>query len=131
MNVVLAAIAGIVFAIGLVISGMTDPARILGFLAFEDITLMFVMGGAIAVLAPVARFAKRSVFTPEQSAIDARLVGGAAIFGVGWGLSGYCPGPALVSVGASIDTGIFVLCVVAGIALTRRITSTYRPAAPR
>ena len=121
MNVVLAAIAGIVFAIGLVISGMTSPSRIIGFLAFEDITLMFVMAGAIAVYAPVVRLVKRSVFTPAQSALDARLVGGAAIFGVGWGLSGYCPGPALVSVGASIDTGIFVLCVIAGIALTRRV----------
>lgn len=121
MNALVAAIAGVVFALGLVVSDMTDPSRILGFLAFEDFTLAFVMAGAIAVFAPAARLVRRTVHAPAQQAIDARLVIGSAIFGVGWGLSGYCPGPALVSVGASIATGVFVLAVVAGIAVARRI----------
>jgi uncharacterized membrane protein YedE/YeeE len=119
VNALVAAVAGVVFAIGLVVSDMTDPSRILGFLSFEDFTLAFVMAGAIAVYAPAARLVRRTVHAPAQQAIDARLVIGSAIFGVGWGLSGYCPGPALVSVGASISTGVFVLAVVAGIAITR------------
>ena len=123
MTVLFAALAGIVFAIGLLIADMTSPARILAFLDVSgswDGTLMFVMAGAIAVYAPIARLAKgRLRHAPAQDAIDKRLVVGAAIFGVGWGLSGYCPGPALVSVGASIDTGVFVLAVIAGIALAR------------
>ena len=116
--------AGVVFALGLVLSGMTSPANVIGFL---DVTgawngsLLVVMAAAIAVYAPVARLT-RAKHPPPQQAIDARLVGGAAIFGVGWGLAGYCPGPAIVSVGASIDTGIFVLAMIAGIALAKRVS---------
>jgi uncharacterized membrane protein YedE/YeeE len=119
---VTAAIAGIVFAIGLIVSDMTSPARVIGFLDVTgnwDPTLAFVMAGAIAAFAPAARLVRRQVFWPSEKAIDLRLVAGAAIFGVGWGLSGYCPGPALVSVGSSIDTGIFVLAMIAGIAIAR------------
>ena len=126
MSVLAAAVAGVVFAIGLVVSDMTSPSRIIGFLSFEDFTLAFVMAGAIAVYAPAARLVRKRVFSPAQEAIDAPLVIGSAIFGVGWGLSGYCPGPALVSVGSSIATGVFVIAVVAGIALAR----TYRRASP-
>jgi len=80
-----------------------------------------VMAGAIAVYAPVARNMRgRSNITwPSERAIDVRLVGGAVLFGIGWGLSGYCPGPALVSLGASIDVGVFVVAMLAGIALVR------------
>ena len=113
MNALLAAVAGVVFAIGLVVSDMTSPSRIIGFLSFEDFTLAFVMAGAIAVYAPVARLVRKTVH--EQQAIDARLVIGSAIFGVGWGLSGYCPGPALVSVGGSIETGVFVVALIVGL----------------
>lgn len=125
MTRLLAGFAGVVFALGLVISGMTSPARVRGFLDVTgdwDITLLFVMAAAIAVYAPVARLARdRLPATP--TVIDAKLVGGAAIFGVGWGLAGYCPGPALVSVGAALETGLFVLAMIAGIAIARyRIT---------
>lgn len=115
MNVLLAAVAGVVFALGLVVSDMTSPSRIIGFLSLEDFTLAFVMAGAIAVYAPVARLVRKRVPGPGQQAIDVRLVIGSAIFGVGWGLSGYCPGPALVSVGGSIETGIFVVAMIVGL----------------
>ncbi|MDQ3333651.1 MAG: hypothetical protein M4D80_00595 [Myxococcota bacterium] len=121
MSALLAALAGVVFAIGLVVSDMTSPSRIIDFLAFEDWTLAFVMAGAIAVYAPAVRLVRKTVHWPTHQAIDARLVIGSAIFGIGWGLSGYCPGPALVSVGASIATGVFVLAMIAGMAIARRI----------
>lgn len=125
MNVLLAFVAGVVFAVGLVLSDMTSPARVVGFLDVTggwDATLAFVMAGAIAVYAPVVRLTRgRTAHLPAQTAIDKRLVAGAAIFGVGWGLSGYCPGPALVSVGSSIDVGIFVVAMIGGIALARRL----------
>ena len=124
MKTALAFVAGVIFALGLAIADMTSPARIIDFLDVTgawDPTLMFVMAGAIAVFMPVVRMSHgRAVHRPKQTSIDARLVGGAAIFGVGWGLSGYCPGPALVSVGASFATGAFVLAMIAGIAIARR-----------
>jgi uncharacterized membrane protein YedE/YeeE len=125
MKPVLAVLAGVIFALGLVIADMTSPARVIGFLDITgswDPTLAFVMAGAIAVLAPIAHRARnRPVHWPTQSAIDARLVGGSMIFGIGWGLSGYCPGPALVSVGATFATGLFVLAMILGVAVARRI----------
>ena len=131
----IAALAGIVFAIGLVVSGMTSPSRVIGFLDVSgdwDMTLAFVMAAAIGVYAPIAHVARHRLrHPPKQAPIDARLVGGAAIFGVGWGLSGYCPGPALVSVGASIETGVFVLAMIAGIAIARRFTSLRSSSASR
>jgi uncharacterized membrane protein YedE/YeeE len=110
MRMLSAAAFGLLFGLGLLVSGMTDPARIMGFL---DVTgawnpaLMFVMVGAIAVAAPAFALARRSGLTvwdepiqlPDRSRIDLRLIGGAAIFGVGWGLSGICPGPGVVLVG--------------------------------
>jgi uncharacterized membrane protein YedE/YeeE len=127
---ILAALAGIIFALGLAIADMTSPSRVVGFLDVTgawDPTLAFVMLGAIAVYAPFVRLAKRrNVFWPTETAIDARLVIGAAIFGVGWGLSGYCPGPALVSVGGAIQTGAFVLAMIAGIAVTSKYLSRAR-----
>lgn len=119
----IAFVAGTVFAIGLVIAGMTSPANLIAFFdVFGDWSpaLLIVMAAAIAVYAPVARFG-RLRHPPGPRAIDARLVAGAAIFGVGWGLAGYCPAPALVSVGAHIETGIFVLAMIAGIAIARRV----------
>ena len=124
MKTALAVLAGAIFALGLAIADMTSPARIIGFLDVTgawDPTLMFVMVAAIAVYVPAVRLSKRrAVHWPKQTAIDLRLVGGSAIFGIGWGLSGYCPGPAIVSVGASFATGLFVLAMIAGIALARR-----------
>jgi uncharacterized membrane protein YedE/YeeE len=124
MKTALAVLAGAIFALGLAIADMTSPARIIGFLDVTgtwDPTLMFVMVAAIAMYLPAVRLSKqRAVHWPKQTAIDLRLVGGSAIFGIGWGLSGYCPGPAIVSVGASFATGLFVLAMIAGIAIARR-----------
>lgn len=109
MQLLVAAIAGFVFSAGLVISGMTDPAKVINFLDFSgtwDPSLAFVMGGAITVAFPAFQWAKRARKSAENSRfqlptrtdIDRPLVVGSALFGLGWGLSGYCPGPALVSV---------------------------------
>lgn len=105
-------LGGAVFGIGLAISGMTQPAKIVGFFDFFgswDPSLAFVMLGALLVYTPVYRWAVRtwqrpiwapSFTLPTRRDIDGRLVVGSAIFGVGWGLGGYCPGPAFTSVGA-------------------------------
>ncbi|CAN5875283.1 YeeE/YedE family protein [soil metagenome] len=126
-----AAYAGVVFAFGLVVSGMTDPHRITAFLAVGghwDPTLAFVMIGAIGVHAPLAyviRRRRRPVFEPvlhlpQRANFDVPLIVGAAVFGVGWGLSGYCPGPALVSLGtAAMPAIVFIGAMIGGIAITR------------
>ena len=112
MKNVIAFVSGILFAAGLCISGMTEPMKVQNFLDFSgrwDPSLAFVMGGAILVHLGAAQWAKQArkpivalrFVWPEETAIDSRLVLGAALFGVGWGLSGYCPGPALVSIGAA------------------------------
>ena len=128
---VVAAISGAVFALGLVISGMTDPGRVTAFLDVTghwDPTLAFVMGGAILVHAPLARLVRRRgapVFDskfhlPERKKIEPRLVIGAGLFGIGWGLSGYCPGPALASLGtAATPLLVFLAAMVGGIAITK------------
>lgn len=118
---------GLIFGIGLVISGMADPAKVLNFLDLAgmwDPSLAFVMAGAIAVAAPgyalvlrrAAPLRAERFDLPKTSPVDARLIGGAAIFGLGWGLSGLCPGPAIVSVPLG-SAGIFpfVGAMLAGI----------------
>lgn len=103
-----AGLAGVLFALGLGLGGMTDPAKVVGFLDVAgrwDPSLAFVMAGALgtyALLRPLILRRTRPVlaerFAPlPQAAVDGRLVSGAALFGIGWGMSGYCPGPALVS----------------------------------
>jgi uncharacterized membrane protein YedE/YeeE len=105
---VLALVCGAVFAAGLAISGMTQPSKVTGFLDLTgawDPSLAFVMVGAIGVHAVFVRIAKKRArpfladeFSwPTRTRVEPRLVAGAALFGVGWGLSGFCPGPALVS----------------------------------
>lgn len=128
---VLAALAGALFAIGLTVGGMTIPAKVTGFLDIGgawDPQLAFVMAGAIAVYASLLRIIRRRpaplvadrFHWPTASAIDARLIGGAALFGVGWGLSGYCPGPALISlVGGGSGAIVFVIAMIVGIAVVR------------
>lgn len=129
MKLLMAFIAGLVFGIGLIVSGMTDPAKVLGFLDLAgrwDPSLAFVMAGAILVGLVGFRLARRRVRSllgdpiswPGATQIDRRLVLGGALFGVGWGLAGYCPGPAI----ASLATGnskplIFTAAMVAGMAL--------------
>ena len=129
----LAMLAGALFALGLALGGMTIPARVTGFLTIGgtwDPGLAFVMIGAIAVYAPLLRLIRRCsapllaerFHWPTATAIDTRLVVGSAIFGVGWGLSGYCPGPALVSLAAGgAPVAVFVAAMLAGCALGRRL----------
>lgn len=141
MKLVAAAVAGALFALGLVLSGMTDPAKVIGFLDVGgawDPALAFVMAAAIGVYAPVAWLAKQRrhpVFDlrfhlPTESRIDRRLLAGAAIFGVGWGLSGYCPGPALVSITSGTGALGFVVAMVLGIGLARLLRAPRSPDRP-
>ena len=144
MNAVLASFgAGVVFALGLGLAGMTQPAKVFGFLnvfGTWDPSLAFVMGGAIAVHAVAVRLAAgrpapilaERFSGPTRTAIDGRLLGGAALFGVGWGLGGYCPGPAIVSL-ASLDLAPIVVVVgmIAGmLAHDLRASSTAPVSAP-
>jgi uncharacterized membrane protein YedE/YeeE len=129
-----AGVAGLVLGVGLLVSGMTQPSKVLGFLDFAgdwDPSLAFVMAGAVFVHALFARLALRSggrpVFAetfdlPRRRDIDAPLLAGAALFGIGWGIGGYCPGPALVSLASpSMRTIAFVVAMGAGMLVVRLI----------
>ncbi len=121
--------AGLIFGIGLILSGMTDPGKVLGFLDLAgawDPSLALVMGGAILVGCVGFWWAHRRTVNilggelnlSQSTLIDRRLVLGSLTFGVGWGLAGFCPGPALVSLGAGQPKAIvFVLAMVAGMGL--------------
>ena len=129
MNASTSLLAGLLVGVGLIVSGMTNPAKIIGFLDLFgkwDPSLAFVMGGALLVGSIAFRFAgKRQrallgipINIPTKRDIDRRLVLGSLTFGIGWGLAGYCPGPAV----ASLATGgskpwIFFLAMLAGMAL--------------
>jgi uncharacterized membrane protein YedE/YeeE len=124
-------VSGAIFGAGLAIGGMTDPARVRGFLDIFgkwDPTLAFVMVGAVAVMAIAWRIREsmdRPLFgdrfsLPDRSDFDARLVVGAAVFGVGWGIAGLCPGPAVAALAlAPLSVVPFVLAMLAGMALQR------------
>lgn len=127
MPAVIASFAcGLIFGAGLLISGMTEPEKVLGFLdvfGAWDATLAFVMAGAVAVAGAgfaVARRRSGPVFStaylwPDRSDIDAPLVAGAVLFGIGWGLVGICPGPALVNLaGFSLPIVVFVVAMLLG-----------------
>ena len=130
-GILTAIIAGAVFALGLAISGMTDPAKVTAFLDVTggwDPSLAFVMAAAIAVHPPLVRLGRQrrgplcgtKFHGPAAHGLDARLVIGSAIFGVGWGLSGYCPGPALTSLVAGMTPLlVFVSAMLAGLLVTR------------
>ncbi|WP_249410609.1 YeeE/YedE family protein [Pseudomonas sp. St316] len=121
--------AGLIFGVGLLVSGMTNPAKVLGFLdvaGMWDPSLAFVMVGAIAVAMVGfggARSRTRSLLglpinLPTARHIDRRLIVGSLLFGVGWGLAGICPGPALVLLGSGIFKGaVFVIAMLAGMGL--------------
>ena len=129
MNALSAFAAGLVFGIGLILSGMTDPGKVIGFLDLAgrwDPSLAFVMGGAIVVGTFAFALAGRRGRTflggalqlPARRDIDARLVSGSVVFGIGWGLAGFCPGPALVALGAGIDqAALFVAAMLAGMVI--------------
>ena len=141
MNLLISAFAGLLFGLGLVVSGMGNPAKVQAFLDLGgawDPSLMLVMGGAIAVALPAFRlvagrslsFRARPLHLPSARAIDLPLVGGSLIFGIGWGLAGICPGPAFVLLGTGVPGGwIFFAGLVAGMAvfeLLRRRFATPR-----
>ena len=119
-------VAGLVFGIGLVVSGMVNPAKVLGFLDLVgawDPSLAVVMAGAVAVGADAFAVAGKRASTllgapmalPAARGIDRRLVFGSLAFGVGWGLAGFCPGPALVALGAGkVKALVFVAAMLAG-----------------
>ena len=118
-------IAGALFGLGACVSGMVRPSKVLAFLNFGgawDATLLVVMGSALIVHAIAWRFVEHA---PRPSTvIDAKLVGGAAIFGIGWGLSGYCPGPAVVSIVSGVPGAlVFVAAMIAGMVIVDRTTA--------
>ena len=118
--------AGFLFGIGLWVSGMANPKKVLGFLDVTgewDASLLLVMGGAVAVTVVAFRFIlkRKKPFLdetfkiPERKDIDFPLVAGAAIFGIGWGIAGYCPGPALTALSTlSNESIVFVVAMLAG-----------------
>ena len=120
---------GLLFGIGLLLSGMSDPGKVLGFLDLFgawDPSLALVMGGAVGVAALAYAIAgKRSTSVlggalqlPTSNHIDRRLVGGALVFGIGWGLAGYCPGPALVSLASGqVKGAVFVAAMALGMVI--------------
>lgn len=129
MVFIAALLSGLVFGLGLLVSGMANPAKVLGFLdlgGLWDPSLAFVMGGAIAVAAVAFAVARRrsvsllgtAMHLPSARQIDRRLVGGSLLFGVGWGVAGFCPGPALVGVGMGLaQAGVFVAAMLVGMGL--------------
>lgn len=137
-----AAISGALFALGLALGGMTLPAKVVAFLDLGgdwDPSLAFVMAGAVATYALCYRLVLRRsgpIFglrfaVPSARDIDPKLVGGAALFGIGWGLSGFCPGPALTSAGALAEAALtFTVGLIGGMALHRLYTRMQRPPLP-
>ena len=130
---------GLIFGLGLCLSGMVQPAKVIGFLDLAgnwDPSLAFVMGGAIVVALPAFLIARRrsaawiggAIELPTAQAIDAPLVVGSAIFGIGWGLAGVCPGPGVVDLGfLSPGAAIFVAAMAAGMLAWRAIADRRLP----
>lgn len=129
-------VSGLLFGIGMALSGMTNPENVIGFL---DVTgawnpsLAFVMGGALLVFAPAYHFfIKRQakalsgdvLSLPTKVQLDSKLISGAALFGVGWGLAGICPGPAITSLAfGNLDIFIFIASMVSGSLLAKYVTA--------
>jgi uncharacterized protein len=127
MRLVTSYLIGLIFGIGISISGMANPAKVLNFFDVAgtwDPSLIFVMGGALVVTFVGYRFVLRrpgpiidpTFHLPSNSRLDARLLGGSAVFGIGWGIAGFCPGGALPALGTGqIDVIAFVAALIAGI----------------
>lgn len=126
MNLLASLLAGLVFGLGLIVSGMANPAKVLGFLDLAgawDPSLVLVMAGAIAVGAIAFFIARKRVVSllgapmrlPTSRDIDRRLIGGSLLFGIGWGIGGFCPGPGLVALGmGEVKALVFVVAMLAG-----------------
>lgn len=133
MRIAIGFAMGLLFGLGLAVAGMTSPDKVLGFLDVAGAwnpSLAFVMGGAVLTATPLFWLARRrakplagtAFDCPPTTLIDARLLGGAALFGAGWGLAGICPGPALVDL--AIDPSAswpFVAAMVAGLMFSSRV----------
>ncbi|MBY0269350.1 MAG: YeeE/YedE family protein [Burkholderiales bacterium] len=129
MNLFTSFLAGLVFGLGLIVSGMANPAKVLGFLDLAgawDPSLLLVMGGAIAVGVIAFFIARRRTVSllgtpmrlPTSRDIDRRLVGGSLLFGIGWGVAGFCPGPGLVALGmGEVKALVFVAAMLGGMGL--------------
>ena len=129
MRLLFSLFSGLLFGLGLIVSGMSNPAKVLGFLDLAgawDPSLALVMGGAIVVAMPAFWLARRrklailgdAMQLPANRQLDRRLILGSLTFGVGWGIAGFCPGPALVSLLAwQSKAWIFVVAMIAGMAL--------------
>ena len=125
--------SGTLFGAGLTLGGMTDPARVRGFLDLFgdwDPTLAFVMGGALVVMAIAWRFVPRmsrpafseTFALPTKTDLTPSLIGGAVLFGVGWGVAGLCPGPGIAALAIEpVSAAIFVVSMLAGMALLRLV----------
>lgn len=142
MKLVIAFLVGLAFGLGLLVSGMSSPDKVLGFLDIAgswNPALAFVMGGAVATATPLFLIARRrkspiaggTYDWPDTTTVDRRLVAGSAIFGIGWGLAGICPGPAVVNlVLAPAATLPFFIAMVAGILVSARLRQKSTPPVP-
>ncbi len=135
MRAVAAFLCGLIFGVGLLVSQMTNPMKVIGFLDVFgrwDPSLALVMGGALVVASIGFWWVERRGRTmlgdelalPPRRPVDARLLGGSALFGIGWGIGGFCPGPAVVAASAlSFDAAIFVVAMLAGMWIATRLAS--------
>ncbi len=132
-------ISGLIFGVGLLVSGMSNPAKVLGFLDITgnwDPSLLFVMVGAISVGFLAFHFAKKmptcvcgtQMKIPSKKQIDTKLIIGSALFGIGWGLVGLCPGPAIVQLGmGTIKAIVFVVSMMVGMLLNQLVMRWRQP----
>ena len=143
MAALIAFASGLIFGLGLILSGMANPAKVLGFLDIAgrwDPSLAFVMAGAVLVTAAGfallrgrgASLSGEPMRWPAASRVDARLALGSLAFGAGWGLAGFCPGPALVAASAGLPQAlVFVAAMIAGMAIYSAIERIGRARGPR
>ena len=143
MRILIAYIIGTIFGLGISISGMANPAKVLNFFDFAGIwdpSLAFVMGSAVIVTyvgyrlvlsRPSGPVFDQTFLLPGSNRIDAKLLGGSAVFGIGWGISGFCPGGALPALGTGrIEVFLFVAAMIAGIFAARALMHFRQPTAP-
>ena len=138
MKLIYTTLTGIIFGIGISVSGMIDPAKVLNFFDLAgtwDPSLAFVMAGAIAVTLPGYRIIwkrKTPLFgnrfqVPSSSVVDKQLIGGSALFGIGWGIAGFCPGAAIPALGTGRwEVALFLVAVAAGFGI-RRLVFPFSP----